>query len=582
MKHSTQITFCLIILTIVGLHNSFAEQGITIENPEAYHKIADEARKRIDDAANVKARAKPEKPRRVLVFSLHVNKGEVRSGHPSIALANYAIKHMGDKTGAYTTDYSSNPADFAIENLEQYDAIIFNNTAGMLTEDKTLQNDLLDYIFAGGGFVGTHAAGATFCQYPIYDYFPEFGEMLGGFESGGHPWKPHEYIHLKMDDPDHPANLAFDGKNIEVSDEVFQFTDPYSRNRLRVLNSIDPTRTDMNPARRMLPEREADQDFAISWVKRFGKGRVFYTSLGHNNHLYWNTPILQQTLDAIQFAVGDLKGPTTPSAKLTPAIEAQENLNWNFGIAAYTFKNNTLFETIEKVDELGLAYVGGLNVQNVSADIPKKFDHHLTDEEIRKIRSKLTMHGITMLTYFVFDIPGDKVESRRIFEFGKKMGIETFISEPKIEDLDWVESLCVEYGIKLAIHNHGPRLSPVYMYPEKIVELTQDRSPLIGAACDFGHWAKEGIDPYEAVKILGDRVITIQMHDQSQINADGHDVPWGTGKIKLDKILQFLKQESITPTMFGLEYSYNWDHSLPEIKTSIDYFNQQSLKLANH
>ncbi len=191
MKHSTQITFCLIILTIVGLHNSFAEQGITIENPEAYHKIADEARKRIDDAANVKARAKPEKPRRVLVFSMHVNKGEVRSGHPSIALANYAIKHMGDKTGAYTTDYSSKPADFAIENLEQYDAIIFNNTAGMLTEDKTLQNDLLDYIFAGGGFVGTHAAGATFCQYPIYDYFPEFGEMLGGFESGGHPWKPH-------------------------------------------------------------------------------------------------------------------------------------------------------------------------------------------------------------------------------------------------------------------------------------------------------------------------------------------------------------------------------------------------------
>lgn len=580
MNRHIQQNAALMIIALLAFTNAFGEQGVSIENPEAYHKLPEVARERIDQAARqVTAQVKPTKPRRILVFSLHVNKGEVRSGHLSIPLANYAIKYMGDKTDAYSTEYSSNPADFAIENLEQYDAIVFNNTAGMLTEDETLQNDLLDYIFAGGGFVGTHAAGATFCQWPKYDYFPEFGEMLGGFESGGHPWKAHDYINLKMDDPDHPANLAFGGKNFEVSDEVFQFTDPYSRNHLRVLNSIDVTRTDMNPERNMLPEREADQDFAISWVKRFGKGRVFYTSLGHNNHLFWNTPILQQTLDAIQFALGDLKGPTTPSAKLTPAIRAQETLGWNFGVAAYTFKNNTLFETIEKVDALGLAYVGGLNVQNVSADIPKKFDHNLSDEEIRKIRSKLTMHGITMLTHFVFDIPGDKVESRRIFEFGKKMGIETFISEPKIEDLDWIESLCEEYGIKLAIHNHGPRLSPVYMYPEKIAELCEDRSPLIGAACDFGHWAKEGIDPYEAVKVLGDRVITIQMHDQSQINAEGHDVPWGTGKVKLDKILQFLKKESITPTMFGLEYSYNWDNSLPDIKASIGYFNQQSLKL---
>ncbi|MCB1122384.1 MAG: ThuA domain-containing protein, partial [Verrucomicrobiae bacterium] len=471
--------------------------------------------------------------------------------------------------------------DFALANLEQYDAIILNNTAGMLTEDKQLQQDLLDYVYAGGGLIGTHAAGATFCQYPNFDLFPEFGDLLGGFESGGHPWKPHEYINLKMDDPDHPANLAFGGKNFEVSDEVFQFKDPWSRNRVRVLNSVDAAYTDMSPKRQMLPERRADQDFAISWVKNYGRGKVFYTSLGHNNHLFWNTPILQQLLDAIQFVTGDLKGPTTPSAKLTPAVEAQEKLGWNFGIAAYTFKNNTLFETIEKVDQLGLAYVGGLNVQKVSADIPKNFDHHLSDMEIRQVRRKLDEHGITMLTYFVFDIPGDEAECRSIFEFGKKMGIRTFISEPKLEDLDKIEKFCEEYQIKLAIHNHGPRLSPVYMYPEKIAELTKSRSPLIGAACDFGHWAKEGIDPYKAVKILGDRVITIQMHDQSQIDAEGHDVPWGKGAVELDKILQFLKDEKIKPVMFGLEYSYNWDHSWQEVRESIGFFNSQSLKLAN-
>jgi len=290
--------------------------------------------------------------------------------------------------------------------------------------------------------------------------------------------------------------------------------------------------------------------------------------------------VLKHYLDGIQFALGDLPAPTTPSAKVTPAVEAREALGWRFGITAYTFKDNTLFETIEKTDELGLAYVGGLNVQTVSEDIPKKLTPDLTDDEIRAVREKLVKHGVTMLTCFIFNIPADEVECRRIFEFGKKLGIETFISEPKVEALDTIERFCEEYGIKVGIHNHGKRLSPVYMYPEKIVELTRDRSPLIGAAADFGYWARAGIDPLEAVRTLGDRLITLQVHDQTAMDADGHDVPWGTGVVDLEGILGHLKKENIQPVMFGLEYSRNWGKSLPEIKKSIEFFDRQSLELA--
>ncbi len=550
------------------------------DNAELYTQIPDSAKVKIAGAVPVIPMVLPEKPKKLLVFNLHVNKGVVGKGHPSIPFSNYAIGLLGEKTGAFETYYSNDTLIFQPEYLKQFDAICFNNTAGVLFEDEKMRQNLLDYVFEGGGFIGIHAAGATFCQWPKYDYFPDFGLMLGGFESGGHPWKPHEWINLKIDDAIHPVNNAFNGKNFEASDEVFQFTDPYSRNRQRALISIDTAKTDMSMERRILPERRADGDITISWVKRYGRGRVFYTSLGHNTHLNWNPKVLKHYLDGIQFAMNDLDAPTIPSQKLTPAMRAQEELGWNFGIAAYTFKNNTFFETIEKVDSLGLAYVGGLNVQTVSKDIPKKFDFNLTDEEIQQIRNKLAEHGITMLTYFVFNIPGNE-EAEKIFEFGKKLGVETFISEPKIEDLDMVEELCKKYNIKLAIHNHGPRLSPVYMYPEKIVELCEGRSPLIGAACDFGHWAKESIDPYEAVKILGDRIITIQMHDQSAIDSEGHDVPWGTGVVQLEEILQFLHRENIKPVMFGLEYSYNWDKSLPEIEESIQFFNYQTQKLAN-
>lgn len=584
MENYTQkfiICFALLALVFSIPQQVFSQEIVEAENAQSFTDIPDTAQVKITNAISEVAQANTGKKRKLLIFNLHINNGVVRRGHPSVPFANYAARLMGEETGAYETYFSSDTLIFQPEYLNQFDAICFNNTAGVLFEDEEMRQNLLDYVFEGGGFIGIHAAGATFCQWPKYDYFPDFGLMLGGFESGGHPWKPDEWINLKIDDPIHPVNEAFNGKNFDVSDEVFQFTDPYSRNRLRALISIDTSQTDMSMERRILPERRADGDLAISWVKRYGRGRIFYTSLGHNAHLNWNPKVLKHYLDGFQFALGDLEVPTNPSQKLTPAIRAQEELGWNFGIAAYTFKDNTLFETIGKVDKLGLAYVGGLNVQTVSDEIPKKLDYNLTDEEIQQIRNKLVAHGITMLTYFIFDIPGNEEECEKIFEFGKKLGVETFISEPKVEDLDIVEKYCNKYNIKLAIHNHGPRLSPVYMYPQKIVELCEGRSPLIGAACDFGHWAKEGIHPYEAIKTLGERVITIQMHDQSTINPEGHDVPWGTGVVKLEEILEFLHRKKITPVMFGLEYSYNWDQSLPEIKESIQFFNYQTQKLAN-
>jgi len=579
---TTEKVLAVAIFIIIGHTNIAKAQQITpTAKASSYFQIPDSSRQKIEEAAPASSQVKADRPKKILVFNMHRNGLEFRKGHPSVPYTNYAIQHLGSSTGAYEVWFSRDTLVFQKDFLKQFDAICFNNTAGVLFYDPQLRQNLLDYVFEGGGFIGTHAAGATFCQWPKYDFFPDYGMMLGGFESGGHPWKPHEWINLKIDDPIHPVNATFNGKNWDVSDEVFQFTDPYSRNRQRALISIDTSNTNMDMDRRILPERRADGDIAISWVKRYGKGKIFYTSLGHNSHLAWNPKVLKHYLDGFQFALGDLQAPTTPSQKVTPAMLAHEELGWKLGVEAYTFKDNTFFEVIEKTDSLGLAYVGGLNVQNVSKDIPKKLDHNLSIAEIQQIRNKLSSHGLSMLTYFVFDIPGDKKECEKIFEFGKKMGVETFISEPKIEDLDLIEEYCKRYDIKLAIHNHGPRLSPVYMYPEKIVEICKGRSPLIGAACDFGHWAKEGIDPLEAVKTLGDRVITIQMHDQSEINANGHDVPWGTGKVQLEEILQFLKEKNINPVMFGLEYSYNWGKSLPDIVESIQYFNYQTRKLAN-
>lgn len=273
-----------------------------------------EEKQKIEAAVPTQAPAKPKKPRKLLVVTLNVRDGKVGGGHPSIGYGNLAIDLAGQKTGAYQAVFNNDIEVFRPERLAEFDAICFNNSCGVLFEDAQLRQSILDFVDNGKGIVGIHAALATFVQYPKYDQFPPFGEMLGATENGGHPWKQHETITLKVEDTASPLTAAFPKPDFPISDEVFQLQKPYSRRRLHVLLSIDTNKTDMNPPRYFLPERLADKDFAISWVRRQGNGRVFCSSLGHNPHIFWNAPVLQHFLAGIQYAMGDLQTNDTPSA----------------------------------------------------------------------------------------------------------------------------------------------------------------------------------------------------------------------------------------------------------------------------
>jgi sugar phosphate isomerase/epimerase len=91
---------------------------------------------------------------------------------------------------------------------------------------------------------------------------------------------------------------------------------------------------------------------------------------------------------------------------------------------------------------------------------------------------------------------------------------------------------------------------------------------------------RSGIDPIKALHTLKDRLITVQMHDLHELTPRGHDVPWGTGVGKTGEFLREMRRLGIKPTMFGLEYSYNWLESLPDIARCVEFFNKTSIKLA--
>lgn len=272
-------------------------------------------------AEQLKPQAAAKRPRTVLIWNTppHLMDKDPHKGY-CIPYGEEAFRAIGQQTGAFTPVVSNDLAVFAPENLKRYDAIVLNNASGPwitptaadlakeplqrlgtgITEvEAALRKSFLDFVRQGGGIVCIHFAIAA------NRHWPEFTELLGATFTG-HPWT--EEVGVWVEEPAHPLVAAFGGKDFRIADEIYQYGRPYDRSKLRVLLSIDRATTNMGV--RWIDRKQTD--FALAWVKQYGKGRVFNTSFGHMAHLYSDPRVLQFYLDAVQFATGDLEALATP------------------------------------------------------------------------------------------------------------------------------------------------------------------------------------------------------------------------------------------------------------------------------
>jgi type 1 glutamine amidotransferase len=280
------------------------------QEPRRRREVTPEERSRIEAALPVKALAAPRKPRKLLVFDRQVNYG----GHASIPYANLAMQLMGEKTGAFTTTQSSEPGAIAPANLQQYDAIYLNNTVGDIFDTPEIRAGFVAFVNSGGGVIGNHGTSVASPNWT------EFGEILGA--TGASHREPTEKATVNVEDPTHPITLAFGGKPFEFVDEFYRLAAPYSRDKVRVLLSIDPNRTDMMQGRCFGRCLRDDNDYPVAWIRQHGKGRVFYTSLGHNPDVFWDPRMLAMFLAGIQYALGDLDADATARPRSTSQFDA--------------------------------------------------------------------------------------------------------------------------------------------------------------------------------------------------------------------------------------------------------------------
>lgn len=270
-------------------------------------RLSPEERQAILAALPKEAPAKPRKPRKLLVLDVNI----AYPGHRSIPNENFGIEQMGKQTGAYEAIFSNDLDNLKYDKIKQFDAVFLNNTVGQIYVDPDVREGLTRFVREGGGLAGNHGTSHADMDWP------EFSEMIG-VRRGVHRENT-EQAWIKIVDPNSPLTAPFDGKEFLYQDEFFRFPNPpYSRDKLHVLLAIDVDKTDMNQGRPCAsPCVRTDADYAVSWIRSYGKGRVFFAILGHNPTIFTTPPLARYFLAGIQFILGDLDADTTPSSKLT-------------------------------------------------------------------------------------------------------------------------------------------------------------------------------------------------------------------------------------------------------------------------
>ena len=232
--------------------------------------------------------------------------------HDSVSHALAVMERLGYESGVYDTYIRTDSAIISKTpqmtngqpasggpSLANVDAIFF---LGHREIDLTAQQkaELLSFVRdEGKGFVAAHTATTAFISWP------EFADMIGG-QYDDHPWGV-TTAPVITEDSEFPATRHFPPV-FAFTDEFYQ-TRGFSRDKSRVLLRLDMSKLPRNPTVRI-----TNGDFPLAWARMYGKGRVFYSSLGHDAKTWDNLDVYRMYFEAIKWALGLTNADVTPRA----------------------------------------------------------------------------------------------------------------------------------------------------------------------------------------------------------------------------------------------------------------------------
>jgi sugar phosphate isomerase/epimerase len=267
---------------------------------------------------------------------------------------------------------------------------------------------------------------------------------------------------------------------------------------------------------------------------------------------------------AAGLALGGLVSPARP------ALAAERDFgSLPMGIQSYSLRGMSFEAAVEKIKELGLKHVEFFGGSHFPNDNPEKVKERL--EKVKAAGLSISSHGVN-------GVGKNHDANRKLFEFAKTLGAPNITidtpspKDPKKADelkatLDSLDKLVEEYGISVAIHNHGP--SHHYDKPEDVLAAVKDHHKKVGACADLGHYIRSGCDPVETLEKLKDRLYGIHLKDFAEPKGNAKGVILGAGVMKVPAVMKWLKDNKFSGAL-SLEYEENPKNPVPDIEKCLD------------
>jgi sugar phosphate isomerase/epimerase len=247
---------------------------------------------------------------------------------------------------------------------------------------------------------------------------------------------------------------------------------------------------------------------------------------------------------------------TAGAAVLSPTSlrAAVQDSGLKLGAQSYTFRNFDLEQALKRMKDLGLKYAEFYQKHVPAESSPDK---------LAAILKLCKEYDVTPAAYGVQRFTKNHDANKKLFDFGKSLGIKAFSADPDPDSFDSLDKLCEEYQIAIGIHPHGPAGKGVHRWPtaEKILEAVKSHHKLIGSCLDTGHLIRmaqvgQMIDPAQQVRLMGDR--NFGMHLKDHDNKRKTDVPFGdpTGVLNIPEVLKALKEVGFKYAV-SIEYEAN-------------------------
>lgn len=225
-----------------------------------------------------------------------------RKDPAGLAPSEESVTQIAKDSGLFDVECTQDAALLTAAKLKELDAVMFYTTGSLPLKDVFPAYE--EWLKSGKAMIGAHSATDT-----LADFKPYWSLINGSFD--GHPWNAGETVTVTVHEPDHHVAKPWES-GFQIKDEIYQYRQ-YDPKSVRVIYSLNMAKC----------RTKAAYHVPLCWVREFGKGRLFYTNLGHNPETWQNPKFKEHLLAGIRWSLGLEKGPAEPNPGVQYAEQAK-------------------------------------------------------------------------------------------------------------------------------------------------------------------------------------------------------------------------------------------------------------------